>query len=324
MTPSSSSSSNRREEAIVEPTIRFRTVTLNTWLLPYKLTPHTNERTSAIVQELHRLQPDIVCFQEVWSHKHAEFIRKAGKHQGLVYDYGDPSTGGMLIMSKFPMEKKEFIPFQNTGFPAHVSSGEFLSRKGVLRTRLITPAGRVCVQSVHLVANYSNAANETLEDGEDGAEHMDVYHGKRAAQLAEILAIDHGLGTTPNRNLGDFLWTETEESDKQTFPEEPVILLGDFNIQPNDASLQAYLKLSGFLDASAISTPSATEAFGASFPQEAVVQQTGADQTEQSKRIARNAYAAADNSLMGHKCFRVHPATATIHTVYSPYSAHEM
>lgn len=284
------------------------------------------------MQELCRLQPDIVSFQEVWSEKHAQFIRKTAKHQGLVYEYGSPSTGGMLLLSKFPIQEKEFIPFRNTGSPSHFSSGEFLANKGFIRAKICTPGGCINVISLHLVANYSESANIETVGKQEKRPHngqtadVDVYKGVRAAQLVEML--EHDI--IPNSSstligydsnaLGEFPWTQ-ERGSQRIMPAhgttEPTILLGDFNQEPHESIMQAFLTLSGLVDASAIATPSAPEAFGS------LVDETSHGHGisyEQSVRIAKNAYNAALPSERG----KFHPSSATIHAVYSPFSSRKM
>lgn len=114
----------------------MRVLTLNTWQErgPWR------DRWEVIFRGLHELQPDIICFQEVFN---ADWAQSLPHRTGLSYAASTAGDGGLVILSRWPMVMtvKQKLPTQSLteGYDrfllyAEVDTGRM--RLGIVNTHL--------------------------------------------------------------------------------------------------------------------------------------------------------------------------------------------
>jgi endonuclease/exonuclease/phosphatase family metal-dependent hydrolase len=198
--------------------MRFSVGTLNAWALPEPLSKSVRARMNAIGRRLPALDLDVMAFQEVYSPDAKEILTRAAADAGFTYqwDAGQrlSSSGGLLIVSRLPIEQRYFEAFTISGQAERaLANGEFLSGKGFALVRVRTEAGPVQILTTHLHARYSRYAS-----------HLHVAH--RAAQIIQIAA-------------------QTEQT------KVPLVLLGDFNFLEGEDDYQLLNGLTSVRDVAA-------------------------------------------------------------------------
>jgi endonuclease/exonuclease/phosphatase family metal-dependent hydrolase len=103
-------------------------------------------RMAAIAEVLRQRAYDVVCLQEVMSPASARLL---ASYEHRMYHGGILVKGGLVLMSRWPIERARFVRFPFTRPPRT----ELLMRKGVQVAVVATPAGRVAVLNSHLSAN---------------------------------------------------------------------------------------------------------------------------------------------------------------------------
>lgn len=107
------------------------------------------QRAFIIRDELKRLAPDIVCFQEVWDHGLLEVVRAGLPDHAIVNaprgPWWAPMGSGLVIATRCAVRAQTFRAFCPTWRPK-----EILARRGLLTAVLDTPAGPLAVTSTHL------------------------------------------------------------------------------------------------------------------------------------------------------------------------------
>ena len=181
----------------VEDDVKLRIATLNVWGLPSPLSPRPAARMRAIGAGLAEHALDAVCFQEVWSEGARDTLVRAGRDAGLLHAWHPERQvggGGLLVLSRHPIESAEIVHYALRGRPERVDHGEYYGAKGYARVRLATPAGPLTLIGTHLHARYArDVAHE--------------YVGHRVGQVAE-LALAAQQVDDPLIVVGDFNFTE--------------------------------------------------------------------------------------------------------------------
>jgi endonuclease/exonuclease/phosphatase family metal-dependent hydrolase len=183
----------------------LKVLTFNVWMLPIPVPRRTQtRRLHRIVASLRELDADIVAIQEAFD---------PVARRGLVEALGDQyhvsgealevrramrllrvdRTGGLLTLSKYPIRHSSFTAHP---LPLAPKFPERLGVKGMLRSTLETPAGRLDFFNVHFYA---------------GGRPKD-----RAARRMQLHHFSRMLGSA----------TETD----------PLIIAGDFNAWSDDGS----------------------------------------------------------------------------------------
>jgi endonuclease/exonuclease/phosphatase family metal-dependent hydrolase len=198
--------------------MRLRVVSLNVWALPTPIGRHVRERIEAVLRDLAPLACDIALFQEVWREETREQLRAGGRALGLPHhDWppGDASrSGGLLALSRLPIEAPHFRPYTLRGLPHHVTQMDYWSGKGVASFRVSTEAGPLRVLNTHMHARYAPVGVE------------DDYIGHRAAEVIEL-------------------------ADALRRLREPLILAGDLNMQDDSPEYGLLRQMTGLDDAAA-------------------------------------------------------------------------
>jgi len=140
-------------------------VSFNIWDVPYWFVKNRQQRMLQIAAYLQRLDAEIICLQESFDVSHRRLIYEhlggeryyasggleATRHAPLAsFD----TTGGLVILSKFPIIESHFRPFTQLT-PSWI---ERIARKGVLAATLETPYGRMQVCNIHLHAGTHGLA----------------------------------------------------------------------------------------------------------------------------------------------------------------------
>ena len=195
---------------------RLRTVSLNVWALPI-VSKDTPARLAAIVRRLVELDADIVGIQEVWLEEARQRIiadaREASALQHHYYFKAGIKESGLLILSRFPIREVGFHRFRLTGRPEKLADAEYLAGKGIGYVRVQTPAGEVDVYNTHLIAQSTT-------------DEQDPYRAHRTAAAYEVVK---------------FVSSQSRERN-------PVLLLGDLNMTPDQLGYQIVSCTGGFHD----------------------------------------------------------------------------
>jgi sphingomyelin phosphodiesterase 2 len=199
--------------------MRIRVGTLNAWALPEPFSRDVTPRMQAIGAHLADLDLDVMAFQELWTDEARSIVARAARRAGFAHQWhsaqGLGAGGGLLIVSRYPIEAAGFEPFRLSGHVEEaVRNGEYLSGKGVAFVRIATPAGGVRIVDTHLHARYSKRAS-----------HRYISH--RTAQVVQIAAA-------------------TAES------AEPLVMVGDFNFHEGEDDYRVLLGLTGARDLAAV------------------------------------------------------------------------
>lgn len=160
----------------------MKILTLNVWGAPYA--KHRTERIDAICDEVKRISPDILLFQEVYFKNNRTQLIDGLKDNWQHYHYY-PSAwvgSGLLTFSKYPIVDTAFFKFRMQGKPEDVMRGDYYAGKGIGLARIDTPHGIVDVYNCHTHAQYDpDNDNEYAVYSEtnlyDASRFIDSYSG---------------------------------------------------------------------------------------------------------------------------------------------------
>lgn len=195
---------------------RLRVVSLNVWALPFK-SKDTPARLAAIVRRLVELKVDIVGLQEVWLEESRQRIiahaREASDLRHHHFFRSGIRDSGLLILSRFPIQEVGFHRFRLSGRPERLADAEYYAGKGIGYVRLQTPVGEVDVYNTHLIA-------------QDTTDEQDPYRAHRTAAAYEMVK---------------FVSSQSRERN-------PVLLLGDLNMRPDQLGYKIVACTGSFRD----------------------------------------------------------------------------
>jgi len=162
---------------------------LNVWGIPSFLGGRAPKRFTEIGNILASQQYDIICLQEMWDKRTKEIIIRSG-YPFVVDDGRYPglkNSSGLVTLSKFPIIEQTFTAFENA------STIEKFVKKGILRTRILSPLGEVEILNVHMCS-----------DTESSLEKATLIRLKQIQQLKSLV--------------------------QKYSIQRPVIVMGDFNV----------------------------------------------------------------------------------------------
>jgi endonuclease/exonuclease/phosphatase family metal-dependent hydrolase len=173
--------------------------------------------TESILNHIAAQQPDIVCLQEVWDYKkaynhHYNFanpLENLQKKTKLPYLYFYPKMQdnfGLAILSKYPIVRKENIPFKSNGV------------NGIMYADIMYKKDKIRIYNVHLQS--MNLAYNPKYEKETGKIKYDTPD-KRKFILRQLTT--SAIKRTEQLNL---LISSIQKC------EYPVIMAGDFNSTP--------------------------------------------------------------------------------------------
>ncbi|KAF2195268.1 DNase I-like protein [Zopfia rhizophila CBS 207.26] len=185
--------------ADTQPPSSLRILSLNCWGLKY-LAKLRNERLTEIGNQIAAADPppDIVGLQECWTQQDYNAIRERTQHllpYGKFY-YSGIFGGGLVILSRWPIEESSMMRYPLNGRPAAFYRGDWFVGKGVACARIRMGPTRRDIAEVfctHLHAPYET-------------EPFDSYLCHRTAQAWEIAKLMRGAAERGHLviGLGDF------------------------------------------------------------------------------------------------------------------------
>jgi hypothetical protein len=121
------------------PPTRLRVLSLNCWGLKF-ISKFRNERLTEIGNQIAAVNPppDIVGLQECWTKQDYDAIRERTIHflpYGKFY-YSGIFGGGLVILSKWPIEESNMYRYPLNGRPAAFYRGDWFVGKGVASARI--------------------------------------------------------------------------------------------------------------------------------------------------------------------------------------------
>lgn len=176
----------------------LKVLTLNIWGITFSR--EQNLRVRALCAALEDREEDILCFQEVWQAQDRDLIVRQARKYGYIYAAYFAAKGvgsGLLVLSIFPIVETDFKQFALRGRVDRIYYGDYIAGKGIGLARIKTPIGMIDVYNTHTIAQYHPDKN-------------DIFRAHRRTQHYEIC---------------HFINQHTENN--------PVILMGDFNMRPD-------------------------------------------------------------------------------------------
>ncbi|KAF8545448.1 Endonuclease/exonuclease/phosphatase [Trichophaea hybrida] len=154
---------------------------MNCWGLKY-IAKHRVARLNEISLRIARATPshDIVALQEFWVY--SDYLNLREKTRGVLpygkFYFSGAIGGGLVILSKWPIEQSSMFRYPLNGRPTAVHRGDFYVGKGVACALIRHPSGRTIeIFNTHLHAPY---------------EEQDTYLCHRTAQAWEIAKLLRG------------------------------------------------------------------------------------------------------------------------------------
>jgi sphingomyelin phosphodiesterase 2 len=128
-----------------QPPSNIRILSLNCWGLKF-IAKLRNERLTEIANQIAAAdpRPDIVGLQECWTQQDYNVIREKTIHflpYGKFYHSGI-FGGGLVILSKWPIEESNMVRYPLNGRPAAFYRGDWFVGKGVACARIRIGPGR--------------------------------------------------------------------------------------------------------------------------------------------------------------------------------------
>ncbi|KAK9370419.1 Endonuclease/exonuclease/phosphatase [Lipomyces kononenkoae] len=137
--------------------LEFRMLTLNCWGLKY-VSKFRQERMKYISNELAGSIADIVALQECWVASDYEYLRQRTykRYPYAKYFYSGIIAGsGLVILSRFPIESVNMIPYTINGRPSAFFRGDWYVGKGIASAIIRHPSGiAIEVFNTHMHAPY--------------------------------------------------------------------------------------------------------------------------------------------------------------------------
>ena len=176
--------------AHAESPVRLRIVSWNVWGVP-AITTRLDERMAALPDAVAGLEPDIVCFQELWEARHAESVSKRLGERGFrEFRRFEAPAGltGLFVASKLPLSGGTFRRFSIGRMPHSFWHLDWMVEKGVADVSVLTAVGELRIENTHLQAQY----------------RTDRYAADRLAQAAELVLGNRERASEPLIVVGDF------------------------------------------------------------------------------------------------------------------------
>jgi endonuclease/exonuclease/phosphatase family metal-dependent hydrolase len=183
----------------------MRLGTFNVWGLPESFADDVSSRMRGLAARLHGLDLDLLLIQEAWTDEVRDTLRDAALDAGFEVAGGEDSTGGLMVLSRIPIESSRFERFHFRGDPERIAQGEFLGGKGFQVLHLETANGPLSLINTHLHARYRRSRPR-------------LNSAVRVAQLLQIVGTIHEMEGT-------------------------IVVGGDFNCSPEDPEYMVFKEL---------------------------------------------------------------------------------
>ncbi|MBI5666529.1 MAG: endonuclease/exonuclease/phosphatase family protein [Chloroflexi bacterium] len=151
----------------------------------------TRHRLRRLAEELNRAAYDIVCLQEVQTHRYrrlfADQCRSAYPHQAYQPFIHAP-MGGLLTLARQPLEATQFTLYRERGLWYTPAVTDWILHKGILATRWQAEDVPVVILNTHLTANYTGdwSRNNPFARQEQG-ELMQLAEAVQAQPTAALV-----------------------------------------------------------------------------------------------------------------------------------------
>ena len=152
----------------------LRLGTFNVWGLPEAFADDVSSRMRGLASRLPSLDLDVLLIQEAWTEEVRDTLREAALDANFEVAGGNPSNGGLMVLSRLPIRTSRFESFRFRGDPERLVQGEFLGGKGFQTLALESDNGPVSVINTHVHARYRRFRPE-------------LNSAVRAAQLMQIV-----------------------------------------------------------------------------------------------------------------------------------------
>lgn len=191
----------------------MKILTLNIWGAPYA--KHRSARVAKICEEVKRLEPDILLFQEVYlpDNRRDLIAGLVGIWQYYHYFPSSLIGSGLLTMSKYPIVDAVFYKFRMQGKPDDLMRGDYYAGKGIGLTRIDSPDAAIDVYNCHTHAQYEP----------DNDNEYAVYNESNLYEAARFIDSQSGAS--------------------------PLIFCGDLNTRPDQAGYRIVTQLGSLVDA---------------------------------------------------------------------------
>lgn len=135
--------------------IHLRLLTLNCFGVPFLR--QTRARLRTLARELNDSQVSVLLLQEVQFTPFVPLLRES--FHSFPYCAFEPylyaPKGGLLTLSRFPIQRTQFVLFEKRGRLHSPAIADWMLHKGILATELNVSGTPVTTFNTHLVANYS-------------------------------------------------------------------------------------------------------------------------------------------------------------------------
>ncbi len=129
--------------------------------------PRREGRVAKIADILARRKYDVVCLQEVWLQKDANYIsRKADYPYSARLRINSTLTAlfgnGLLILSRFPIVEARFFPYSINAPVFSLLDADFWATKGLLAVRLKLNGKEIDVYTTHMTASTDDRRHSSI------------------------------------------------------------------------------------------------------------------------------------------------------------------
>jgi endonuclease/exonuclease/phosphatase family metal-dependent hydrolase len=190
----------------------MKILSLNIWGAPQAR--HRSQRIAAIAEEMKRLNPDIICFQEVYTEANRTDLIGRLQEQWPYYHYFSSAVlgSGLLTLSRYPIVEAAFHRFRMGGKPERLKHGDYYVGKGIGLCRITLPDKTLDVYNIHPHAQYEM----------DNDNEYAVYNETSLYEAVRFINAQSG--------------------------KNPLVFCGDFNTRPDQAGYRILILLGHFLD----------------------------------------------------------------------------
>ncbi len=194
--------------------MNLRVLSLNTFGAPF-LAKNISKRFEHLADALRDEDPDVICLQEVFLYPHLHLLRVLLPEYPYTafkrFIYGP--KGGLVIFSKYPLEKSTYKGFSNRGSIKSTSVAMHLIRNGMLSVQLKDLP--VTIINTHLTPNTDIDWDEN--------NRFSKYLASQLSQVASLVQREKLKGND-------------------------TILTGDFNVPPDSTLYEEFIESSQMLD----------------------------------------------------------------------------
>ena len=198
----------------------MKILTFNCCAVPM-LAPEVDARLTRMLDEIRRLDPDVVCLQELASAQQAQWLADHFAWRQSYFEKGrrDWTAGGLAVFSKIPFTATSFKPFSKQGPRLGYGMVFRMLGQGFMRLELGSP--RTVLYHTHLIPDFAGRFTLTNYGKIQSAQAAELLEALRAERTASRALVVGCLNATPSSDilrkfaelrLGDILGGSEESS----------------------------------------------------------------------------------------------------------------